>query len=79
MKISIPLSDIEDIIKNAQQLKLINKLKICNRDIDPDKYFYNHLDNLDNVYYLEDEFNLMINNKATLANFSVLHINARSL
>ena len=67
-----------DIVKN-EQLKLINKLKICNRDIDSDKYFYSQLDNLGNVYYLEDVFNLMINNKATLTNISVLHINARSL
>ena len=68
-----------DIIQNAQQLQLINKLKICNRDIDPDNYYYNQLDNLDNVYYLEDEFNIIINNEASLTNFLVLHVNARSL
>ena len=66
-----------DIIKNAQELKLINKLKICNRDIDPENYYYNQLDNLNNVYYLEDELDIIINNKASLTNFSVLHVNAR--
>ena len=30
---------IANLIKNLQQLELVNKLKICNDNIDPAKYF----------------------------------------
>jgi exonuclease III len=67
------------LIKNSQQLKLTNKYKVCNNDIDPDKYFYKNFNNLGNIYYLEDEFNQLLIDKSIDSNFSLLHINIRSL
>jgi hypothetical protein len=64
-------------IKNSPQLKLTKKTRLCNNDIDPDKFFYNQFDNLGNNYYLENEFNDLMVNLPT--DFSLLRINARSL
>jgi hypothetical protein len=66
-------------IKNVQQLKFTNKMKLCNSDIDPDKFYYNQFDNIENTYYLEDDFNNMIIKESMRTNFSILHLNARSL
>ena len=68
-----------DVIKNSQQLKLTNKLSLCNTDIDPDKQIFSQYENLNNKYYLEHDFNSMILHEASSVNFSVMHINARSL
>ena len=68
-----------DVMKNSVQLKLTNKIKLCDKDIDPDKHMYNQLDNSLCNYYLEDEFNDYIAKESGLIYFSVLHINARSL
>jgi hypothetical protein len=67
------------LIKNSQQLKLSNRVKLCNTDIDPDKFFYNQFDNVGNTYFLEEDFNNMTKKESISTNFSVFHINARSL
>jgi hypothetical protein len=68
-----------DLIKSSQQLHLTTKYKPCSSDIDPDKYFYNEVSDIGSSYYMEDEFNQMISNKLVDDNFSLLHVNARSL
>jgi hypothetical protein len=68
-----------NVIKSSQQLQLTSKFKPCSKDIDPDEFLYNHLGNQDSNYYLEDEFNAMISNTSLATNFSLIHINARSL
>ena len=66
-----------DTVKNQQQLHLTKGLIICD-DIDSGKYFYHQYNNLGNKYYVEDDFNqLLENNIAT--NFALLHVNSRSL
>ena len=55
------------------------KLRICNSDIDPDKYLYIQFNSSGNVYYLEDDFNVLTSNQQISSNFSVLRVNARSL
>ena len=49
-----------EIIKNSQQLNLSKKSRIVDSDIDPDKYFYGQLNNTENKYFLEEDFNNMI-------------------
>ena len=66
-----------EIIRNYDQLNLSNKLKIANNDIDPDKFCYNN--DLENLYYFEDDFNNLVKKKSLKSNFSLLHVNARSL
>ena len=66
-----------EIIRNSDPLNLNNKLKIANNDIDPDKFFY--YNDLENLYYLEDNFNKLVNKKSLKSNFSLLHVNARRL
>ena len=42
-------------------------------------FFYNQFSDVECAYYLDDEFNRMIENKSIENNFSLIHINARSL
>ena len=42
-------------------------------------FFYNQFSDVGSAYYLDDEFNGMIENKSIENNFSLIHINARSL
>ena len=67
-----------ETIKNSIQLNLSNTSKIVNNDIDPDKYIYGELNNSENKYYLEEDFNRMISNKSLRSDFPLLHVNARS-
>jgi len=67
-----------DCIKNSEQLELTKKFKCCNNDLDPDKHFYNAI-GVSNLYYLEEDFNKLFDCQTTDVNFSVLHVNARSL
>ena len=59
-------------------MSIINRLHVVNDDIDPDKNFcrmnYRNVD-----YYMPDKFNEFINCKNIGDNFSLLHLNARSL
>ena len=68
-----------EIIKNSHRLNLSKTSKIVNNDIDPDKYFYSQLNNSENKYYLEEDFNSMVSNKSLHSDFSILHANARRL
>ena len=67
------------LIKNSQQLTKMSSSKLCNSDIDPDKFFFKQFGNSGNKYYLEDEFNNLVHNNRVESNFSLLHINACSL
>ena len=67
-----------DTVKNQQQLYLTKGLKICD-DIDPDKHFYHQYNNFGNKYYLEDDFNKLLEEEHIDTNFSLLHVNSRSL
>ena len=66
-----------NLIKNSHQLCLISKYKPCNSDIDPDKFNYNQMQNETSAS--EGEFNSMLIQRNIDNNFSVLHVNARSL
>ena len=68
-----------NLIKNAQQLHLTANIKPCNSNIDADKFFYNQFSDVGCAYYLDHKFNRMIENKSIEYNFSLIHINARSL
>ena len=69
-----------NLIMNSHQLCITSKYKPCNSDIDPDKFYYNQMQNeTSSPYYLEDEFNSMLIKINIDNNFSVLHVNARSL
>ena len=69
-----------NLIKNSHQLCLTSKYKPCNSEIDPDKFYYNQMQNkTSSSYYLEDEFNSMLIQRNIYNNVSVLHVNARSL
>ena len=68
-----------NLIKNAQQLHLTANIKPCNSNIDADKFFYNQFSDVGCAYYLDDEFNRMIENKSIENIFSLIHINVRSL
>ena len=50
---------------------------LSNNDINPDKFFYNN--DLENLYYLEDDFNKLVKKNSLESNFSLLQVNARSL
>jgi len=68
-----------DYIKNSRQLSIISKSICSDDDIDPDLNLL-HTNYKNSPYYLDTEFNDFID-KSSLsnANFSILHINARSL
>jgi hypothetical protein len=68
-----------DVLKNNQQLLISNKFNVGNLEIDPDKYFYHGPHKLNDSYFVEDDFNKIINVKSLASNFSLLHINTRSL
>ena len=70
--------ELEVDFKNQQQLYLTKGLKICD-DIDPDKHFYHQYNNFGNKYYLEDDSNKLLAEKNIVTNFSLLHVNSRSL
>ena len=58
---------------------LMNKFSIYNRDIDQDKKFLSNA-KIDNLYYLEEDFNTMFVDKTDdKSGFSLIHVNARSL
>ena len=63
--------------KNSQ-LNIINKFITLDKDIDPDYNFFKGNCKYNN-YYLEDEFNDLVLNNNLNNNFSIRHINARSL
>jgi hypothetical protein len=67
------------IIKNDTQLLLTQSFNVGNMDIDPDNHFYQECSTLHSSYYLENEFNNISNINAMQSNFSIIHINARSL
>ena len=67
-----------DTVKNQKQLYLTKGLQICD-DIDSDKHFYHQYNNFCNKYYLEDDFNKLLAEKNIATNFSLLHVNSRSL
>ena len=52
-----------NLIKHAQQIHLTAKIRPCNSNIDPDKYFYNQFTDTGSAHYLDDELNGMIVNK----------------
>ena len=53
---------------------------ICDSDIDPNKCFFKQFSNSGNKYCnTEDEFNYLVHDNRAKSNFSLLHINARSL
>ena len=64
---------------NPHQLQLYAKSKLSNRDIDPDKYFDKEICETGSLYYLEDEFKHRLLRKTITNNFSLVHLNARSL
>ena len=66
-------------IRSSQQLSVISKHIGSNDDIDPDSNFLaSSIKN--SPYFMNDEFNDFIrDNSLTDRNFSILHINARSL
>ena len=66
-------------ISNPHQLQLYAKSKLCNRDIDPDEYFYKQICATFSLYYHEDELKHMLLHKSITNNFSLVHLNARSL
>ena len=68
-----------EIIKNAKQLELVSNLSICDNDIDLYKYIYGNYRNLGNTYYLENDFNHLVVQNSIDSNFSLLHMNIRSL
>jgi hypothetical protein len=68
-----------DIIHNTSQLQLCNRLKLCQKDIDPDKYLFNQSKISNDMYYLEDTFSHLIENQFAGHNFSLIHLNIRSL
>jgi exonuclease III len=67
------------IIKNDTQLLLTQSFNVGNMDIDPDNHFYQECSTLHSSDYLENEFNNISNINAMQSNFSIIHINARSL
>jgi hypothetical protein len=67
-----------ELIKSSDQLQLNKRFKVCELDIDPDKFFYNSLQS-GSRYYLEEEFNTLFDSTMPDYDFSVLHVNARSL
>ena len=67
-----------DIVKNQQHLYWTKGLKICD-GIDPHNHIYHQYNNFGNKYYLEDDFNKLQTEKNIATNFSLLHVNSRSL
>ena len=64
---------------NDQQFSLLSNIKVTkDDDIDPDSNVYNIIEN-DSKYYLLCEVKVAIDKLNIFNEFSVLHINARSL
>ena len=47
--------------------------------MDPDKNYFCYLDHFGCNYYQEDDFNQLVSSQSNHDNFSIVHINARSL
>ena len=70
------------LIKNSQQLQLTTQFKPWQSDIDPNKSVYNEFNNISCSYYLQSEIIVIVSetiNNLNNNNFSLLHLNARSL
>ena len=68
------------IIKNAEQLKVVNELFAINRDIDPDFNYLQAKQLMSVNYLLPNEFRDYIKTTSIGSNnLSILHLNARSL
>ena len=59
-------------------MHLTEGFKIC-VDIDTDKHFCHKYNNIGNKYYLEEDFNQLLAEKNIATNFSLIHLNSRSL
>ena len=66
-------------LKNSDQLKITNLFNLGKMEIEPDKNFYRERRNITNLYYIEFDFNNVINTQSIRSDFSIIHINARSL
>ena len=64
---------------SGDHCSLVSNLSICDNDIDSDKYVYCNYRNLGNTYYLQIDFNQLVVQNSIDSNFSLLHINIRSL